>query len=99
MNTTPDFTIRRLNVIDGKENQIGNRLLASFDLETTGIIVTGCVLILKADGTITAKGPMGKNHNGDKISAHFAGEGLAEAVRDRARQIYELFTGREIAAQ
>lgn len=98
MNTT-EFTIRRLNVIDGKESQIGNRLLASFDLETTGIIVTGCVLILNADGTITAKGPMGKNHSGDKISAQFAGEGLAEAIRDRACQIYELFTGREIAAQ
>lgn len=99
MNTTPDFTIRRLNVIDGKENQIGNRLLASFDLETTGIIVNGCVLILKADGGIIAVGPTGKSHAGAKISAHFVGAGLTEAVKRRACEIYELFSGRPVGAE
>lgn len=92
--TTPDFTIRNLAVIDGKENQIGNRLLATFAMSVSGVHINGCLLILKPDGTVMAKGPTGKNYHKLAIGATFTDPDLEQAAAARAGEIYALFTGR-----
>jgi hypothetical protein len=99
MNNTIDFSIRALTVIDGRPNTSGNRLLARFDLETTGVIVTGCVLVAGEDGSLKVGGPRGKCHTGTKISARFVGSDMADAVKRRASEIYELFSGRRPGAE
>ncbi|MCC5968386.1 MAG: hypothetical protein JJU15_00380 [Pararhodobacter sp.] len=99
MNDTTEFTIRTLSVINGQANAAGNRLLASFNMEIAGMFITGCVLILKADGTVSAAGPAGKSRNNVAINTRIADEVLARAVTERACRIYELFTGRDLEAE
>lgn len=98
MTDTIDFTIRTLSVINGQANNAGNRLLASFNMEIAGLYLSGCVLILKADGTVTAAGPAGKSRNNVPINTRIADPELNREVTRRACEIYKLFTGQRAEA-
>lgn len=96
--TIPDFTISGLTVIDGKANQSGNRLLASFNVDLSVITLAGCVLIEKGDcGTVRVGGPNGKTTAGKPVSAHFTDPAFARAVSRRAAMVYAACTGRELS--
>ncbi|MDS9467933.1 hypothetical protein RGQ15_10185 [Paracoccus sp. MBLB3053] len=46
-----NFTIQKLNVIDGPPSERGTRLLATFNLGFPGVIVHGCVLVERTGGS------------------------------------------------
>lgn len=98
-NTTSEFEIRHLTVINGPVNSIGNRLIATFDVRVVGIEITGFILIKRADGTIVAQGPRGETHNGHKITVTVRGKDVVAALTDRVVMLVEGFTGKSIAAE
>lgn len=93
---TQDPTIRRLTVVDGKPNTNGDRLLATFDANVSGIRILACVLIERADGTVKVSGPRGKTRYGNETSTHFTDPDLSRAVCRKAAEIYAAFTGRQV---
>lgn len=96
MTAYPDFTITDLAVIDGKANDSGNRLLASFNLSASGVVLKGCVLIEKASGVVRVGGPDGKTTRGVKVGGHITDPVLYRAVTRRAAVAYGALTGREV---
>lgn len=95
--TATDFTITKLTIIDGPANTVGNRLLASFNLNFPSLAVRGCVLVEKASGIVVAHGPAGKTTSGHQASTAITDPVLARAVTRRAALIYGAFTGRELS--
>jgi len=92
-----DFTLTQMKVINAPANSIGNRLLATFDLQLPVLKVVGCVMIKRADGSISVDGPRGKSHAGTKIETGFVQGDFRDALTERAVMLYEGFTGESIA--
>lgn len=97
MTAIQDFTITKLTVIDGAANSVGNRLLASFNLNFPSLAVRGCVLVERASGIVVAHGPIGKTTTGHAASTAITDPVLARAVTRKAALIYGAFTGRELS--
>ena len=93
-----DFRMDKMTVIDGGPNNLGNRLLAVFDLHIAGMVVGGCVLVEKADGRISATGPHGKTDKGHKLRVTVNDKDLRRAITERASRLYEASTGRTLGA-
>lgn len=96
MTAYPDFTITKLNIIDGQPNDRGSRLLATFTLQVAGLGVTGCCLT-EREGIARAQGPIGKTAKGHSAVTTFLDPVLYRAVTRRAAQAYSGLTGREVA--
>ncbi|MDU9005756.1 hypothetical protein QO231_18150 [Sedimentitalea todarodis] len=92
---TNNHEIKTMTVIDAPENQVGNRLLAIFDILSSGIMIRGCVLLRKSGGQLVAKGPIGKNHVGGAIRAEFVDTEVKDAIASKAARAYAALTGRE----
>lgn len=91
--TTPQFTIGQMRVADARTAPSGNRLIATFDMEFADVKIIGCVLIRRADGSLTADGPRGKAQSGHKTNVDFRTPELRRAVTSRASALLEAFTG------
>ena len=91
-----DFQLTKMIVIDGAPNQVGNRLLASFDMHIAGLHIGGCVLVERADGRAITNGPRGKTASGHKAQVLVQDDDLKQAVTERAAKLYEGFTGRAL---
>lgn len=92
----PDFTITAMSVIDSEPSPAGYRVLASYDLNISGITMTGCVLVEGPDSLVSAKGVRGKASKGDKISAQFTDPALQRAITRRTAETYTALTGRAV---
>ncbi|MAC79303.1 MAG: hypothetical protein CML66_14725 [Rhodobacteraceae bacterium] len=98
MSTVPEFALSRIQIINAHENQNGVSLLAVFDLAIAGMKIRGCAM-LKKNGQIQVKGPVGSTHRGDTVRVSLEDAGLIQAVKERAEMIYEGFTGTVLATE
>ncbi|MFN4128575.1 MAG: hypothetical protein ACK4GC_01985 [Paracoccaceae bacterium] len=95
--TIPDFTITKLRILDGPPNDHGRRLLATFSLQVSGLVVTGCCLSESAEGIARAQGPIGKTAKGHSAVTTFHDPAVFRAITRRAAQAYSALTGRELS--
>lgn len=93
---TSDIQITALKITDAEPNQIGNRLLALFDVTLSGLCIQTCALIEGADGIARVKGPMGKTHKGESVRVTITDAALERAITRRAASLYTACTGREL---
>lgn len=96
MTTDHEFTITKVNIIDGQPNDRGARLLATFTLRIAGLGVTGCCLT-ERDGIARVQGPIGKTAGGHSAVTTILDPTLFRSVTRRAAQAYTGLTGREVS--
>jgi hypothetical protein len=90
------FEIRSFVVLDYPANERGNRLIAGFGLHHAGLLVKGCVLLEKADGSVKIGTPSAKTGSGVAMSVEVTDQRLVQAVTKRAIEVYTLLTGRAL---
>lgn len=92
-----NYTVISMTVVEAKPNVYGNRVIAAFDLATSGIKVFGCVLMEQDNGGIICSVPTGKTKSGNKVRVAFGD--AASAITERAVAAYTALTGRELSAE
>lgn len=91
-----ELTLSKITVIDAPPNQIGNMLLATFDVDIEGAYIQGCVLLRLANGKLAVKAPSGKTHKGDVVCVRFRKRELQRRIAQLAAQAYQVCTGRSL---
>lgn len=92
-------TVRICNfVLTDKRREDGSRLLATFDVKSGGWRISGCHIVLLADGRISASPPRHTVYKGTKKAIWIMDAALCEEFTRQALRAYRAATGEPIVA-
>ena len=90
-------TLSDFKVLHGcKPDKYGRTLIATFTVSYAGIQVTSCVLLLREDGAVLAKGPKGRNLANRDVIVNFSTAEARHAITNQAASAYAAMTGIEV---